>query len=147
MPSTVRLTQSELLTVTRRREGPGEERHRWIDSWRSRDNGASWEFLGAAVDDVGEGNPPSLIRLRDGRLCVTYGVRKPPYDMRARFSSDGGATWSEPFVLRTGGGGRDLGYPRTLQRPDGHLVTVYYFTPGDSPYRQIIATIWDPGSV
>ena len=146
MPSTVRLSETELLTVTRRREGPGEVRHRWIDSWRSRDDGASWEPVGAAVDDLGEGNPPSLIHLRDGRLCLTYGVRKPPYEIRAKLSNDDGETWSQPIVLRTGGGGRDLGYPRTLERPDGKIVTVYYFTPGDSPFRQIIATIWDPGT-
>ena len=144
MPSTVRLSESELLTTTRRREGPGETRRRWIDSWRSVDNGKSWKPLGAAVNDVGEGNPPSLIQLRDGRLCITYGDRKPPYEIRARLSNDKGATWGEPIVLRTEGGGRDIGYPRTLQRPDGKVVTVYYFTPGDSPFRQIIATIWDP---
>ena len=81
--------------------------------------------------DLGEGNPPSMIRLQDGRLCLTYGVRKAPWEMRAQFSSDAGHTWSEPFVLQTGGGGRDLGYPRTLQRPDGKIVTTYYFqTPG-----------------
>ncbi|MCA9248666.1 MAG: exo-alpha-sialidase, partial [Planctomycetales bacterium] len=61
------------------------------------------------------------------------------------FSSDEGQTWSAPFVLQTNGGGRDLGYPRTLQRPDGKIVTLYYFYPNDNPYRRIIATIWDPG--
>ena len=49
-------------------------------------------------------------------------------------------------LVSSGGGGRDMGYPRTLERPDGKVVTVYYFQPGDSPYRRIIATIWDPGS-
>lgn len=146
MPSTVRLSPSHLVMNTRRREGPGEAKSRWIDTWRSRDNGLSWEFLNKAVADVGEGNPPSLIRLRDGRLCLTYGVRQAPFEMQARFSRDDGETWSEPFVLKTGGGGRDMGYPRTLERPDGKVVTLYYFQPVDSPYRRIIATIWDPGS-
>jgi hypothetical protein len=49
-------------------------------------------------------------------------------------------------VLKTGGGGTDLGYTRTLERPDGKIVTLYYFQPVDPPYRQIIATIWDPGT-
>ena len=87
-----------------------------------------------------------MIKLRDGRLCVTYGIRKAPFEMQAKFSSDDGKTWSDPFVLKTGGGGRDIGYPRTLQRPDGKLVTLYYFTPHDNPHRRIIATIWAPGS-
>lgn len=145
MPSTVRLSATRLLTTTRRREGPDEARHRWIDTWRSDDDGASWKLLGAAVEELGEGNPPALIRLRDGRICVTYGVRKPPHQICARISSDDGETWSEPIVLRTGGGGRDLGYPRTAQRPDGKIVTIYYFTPAESPFRQIIGTLWDPG--
>ncbi len=147
MPSTVRLSPEHLLMTTRRREGPNEPRRRWIDTWQSRDNGGSWQFMNDAVADVGEGNPPSMIALRDGRLCLTYGVRKAPFDVRAVFSSDEGRTWSEPFVLQTGGGGRDLGYPRTLQRPDGKVVTVYYYYPSDSPYRRILATIWDAGGV
>lgn len=146
MPSTVRLSLTDLVMARRRREGPGDEKHRWIDTWASDDNGRSWRFLGDAVDDLGEGNPPAMLKLADGRLCLTYGVRKSPYEMHAKFSSDRGKTWGEPFVLQTGGGGRDLGYPRTLQRGDGKLVTVYYFQPGDSPYRRIIATIWDAGS-
>lgn len=145
MPSTVRLGPEHLLMTRRCREGEGEARHRWIDTWRSRDNGESWEFVNDAVADVGEGNPPSMIKLADGRLCLTYGVREAPFEMQAKFSSDEGQTWSAPFVLQTNGGGRDLGYPRTLQRPDGKIVTLYYFYPNDNPYRRIIATILDPG--
>jgi len=146
MPSTVRLSASELFMTTRRREGPGDERRRWIDAWRSLDNGRSWQFVGEPVKDVGEGNPPSMIQLADGRICLTYGVRKAPFEIQARLSSDRGKSWSEPLVLQTDGGGRDLGYPRTLQRPDGKILTLYYFYPKGSPHRRIIATIWDAGS-
>jgi hypothetical protein len=146
MPSTVRLSSSKLVMTTRRREGFGEKHRRWIDTWRSSDNGESWSFANNAVDDVGEGNPPSMIKLRDGRLCLTYGVRKPPFEMQAKFSSDSGKTWSKPVVLQTNGGGRDMGYPRTLQRPDGKIITLYYFYPSDSPFRRIQATIWDGGT-
>ncbi len=146
MPSTVRISSSHLVMTTRRREGPGQRKHRWIDTWQSHNNGQDWTFVNRAVDDVGEGNPPSMIRLQDGRLCLTYGVRKAPFEMQAKFSTDDGASWSKPFVLITGGGGRDMGYPRTLQRPDGRCVTVYYFHTADDPYRRIVATIWDCGS-
>lgn len=146
MPSTVRLSPTDLVMTTRRREGPGEKHHRWIDTWESKDNGKSWTFLNNAVEDVGEGNPPAMLKLQDGRLCVTYGDRKPPFEMCAKFSSDGGHTWSEPFIIDTNGGGRDLGYSRTVQRPDGKLVTTYYIHYPDSPYRKIIAAIWDCGS-
>ncbi|MBX3412265.1 MAG: exo-alpha-sialidase [Pirellulales bacterium] len=146
MPSTVRLSPEKLVLATRRRAAEDEPKHRWIDLWKSDDNGQSWQALGDAVDDLGEGNPPAMIRLADGRLCLTYGVRKAPYEIQAKFSRDEGLTWSAPFVLQTGGGGRDLGYPRTLQRPDGKVVTLYYFYPQESPFRRIMATIWDPGS-
>ncbi|MCA9076526.1 MAG: exo-alpha-sialidase [Planctomycetaceae bacterium] len=146
MPSTVRLSPEHLLMTTRRREGPGDEKHRWIDTWESHDNGESWESLGNAVQDVGEGNPPSMIQLQDGRICITYGDRKAPFEMAAKFSSDEGKSWSKPFILLTDTGGRDLGYPRTLQREDGKIITTYYYTPKDSPYRRVNATIWDPGT-
>ncbi len=146
MPSTVRLSKSHLVMTTRRREGEGENHHRWIDTWESHDNGQSWNFVGDAVADVGEGNPPSMIRLKDDRLCLTYGDRKAPFEMKAQFSSDDGHSWSDPFVIATGGGGRDIGYPRSLQRPDGKVVTLYYYYTPENVYRRIVATIWDPGT-
>jgi hypothetical protein len=39
----------------------------------------------------------------------------------------------------------DLGYPRTVQRSDGKIVTVYYFNEAANKERYIAATIWDPG--
>ena len=98
-----------------------------------------------AVPDTGEGNPASLIRLRDGRVCLTYGYRAKPFGIRARLSRDDGRTWGPEFALRSDGGGRDVGYPRSVQRTDGKVVTVYYFhdTPGGDRY--VAATVWDPG--
>src|SRR5262249_18404938 len=71
MPATVRLGPDELLSAVRRHEGP----KRWIETYRSRDNGQSWHPDSVPAPDLGEGNPPSLIRLADGRLCLTYGYR------------------------------------------------------------------------
>jgi predicted neuraminidase len=142
MPATVRLSDTDLLSTVRCREGDSS----WIDAYVTRDNGASWEYLNRPEPDCGEGNPPALIKLRDGRLCLTYGVRKPPFSMEARLSSDDGKSWSEPVVLRDDGAGRDIGYPRTVQRPDGKVVTIYYFYDETDPDRTIQATIWDPGT-
>ena len=66
--------------------------------------------------------------------------------MNAKFSQDEGKTWSEPVTLVAETGGRDMGYPKTLQRPDGKIVTTYYCYFKDSPYRKVMATIWDPGT-
>jgi hypothetical protein len=144
MPSTLRLGPGELLTAIRRLE-TGNNKRSWIETWMSIDNGASWSPLNEPVPDTGEGNPPSLIKLADGRLCLTYGVRAKPYGIYARLSSDKGKTWAAPLTLRADGGGRDIGYPRSVQRPDGKVVTVYYFWDKvTGPDRYIAATIWAP---
>jgi hypothetical protein len=85
-----------------------------------------------------------MIRLRDGRLCLTYGYRDAPFKMCARLSGDEGATWGEEIVLRADGGNHDVGYPRTVQRADGRVVTVYYFNNHADGERYIAATIWAP---
>ncbi|MCB0687739.1 MAG: exo-alpha-sialidase [Saprospiraceae bacterium] len=140
MPSTVRLSDSTYITTLRRRE----DDHRWIDAWRSDDAGLNWQILDPPVDNLGEGNPPCLIKLKDGRLCLTYGVRAEPYRIASKFSSDEGKHWSEEKVLRADGAGRDIGYVRSVQRPDGKIVTTYYFQDHNRPERYIAATIWQP---
>jgi Neuraminidase (sialidase) len=67
-----------------------------------------------------------LARLSDGRLLLTYGNRvKDQYGILAKVSSDEGNTWSAPIrlakTLDT-----DCGYPSTVQRSDGRIVTAYY---------------------
>ncbi|MFO0947492.1 MAG: sialidase family protein [Planctomycetota bacterium] len=140
MPSTVRLNPSTLVTTLRVHGSTVKT----IDAWRSRDDGKTWEFLSQPVADTGSGNPPSLIKLVDGRLCLTYGYRKAPYGIHATLSSDEGKTWTKPIVLRNKGGGRDIGYPRSAQRPDGKVVVVYYFHDTPTSERYIAATLWDP---
>ena len=64
------------------------------------------------------GRRPSLPDLRPS--CRAFSIR-------ARLSSDRGHRGTSEIILRDDGGGRDLGYPRSVQRPDGKVVTVYYF--------------------
>lgn len=142
MPASARLSDSDIIVVVRRRKGP----KRWLSAYLSQDNARSWEYLNDPVADLGEGNPASLIKLRDRRLCLAYGVRAEPYRICAKLSSDGGRTWGDEIVLRDDGAGRDMGYTRSVQRPDGKIVTVYYFNDGKTgPERYIAATIWEPG--
>ena len=136
MPSSVRVGPADIVTAIRRR--------RWIDIYRSTDNGESWRFVNQPMIDIGS-NPPSMVRLDDGRLVLTYGYRLPPFGIRAKISKDNGNTWGPEIILRQDGGGGDLGYPRTVKRPDGRLVTVYYFNEDEHKERYIAATIWDPG--
>lgn len=144
MPSSVRLSSTRILTTLRRKEG---DLH-WIDAWVTDDDAATWRFLNRPAPSTGGsvGNPPSLIKLKDGRLSLIYGYRSAPYGVRARLSSDQGLTWSDETVLRNDGGCWDLGYVRSTQRPDGKIVAVYYFNDAPDRERYIAATIWDPGS-
>jgi hypothetical protein len=143
MPSSVRLSLTRILTALRRKEGA----QNWIETYASDDAGSSWTYLNRPAPSTGahSGNPPSMIRLRDGRLALTYGYRAAPYGVRVRLSADNGSSWGEEKILRADGGGWDLGYPRTVQRPDGRVVAIYYFNDSLDEERYIAATIWDPG--
>jgi hypothetical protein len=142
MPSTVRLGSGGLLSAVRHREGDRS----WIDVYFSSDDGMNWEKRSTPAPDTGEGNPAAMLRLRDGQICITYGVRKAPFGMFVRLSRDEGRTWGDQIVLRDDGGGRDLGYPRSIQRDDGKVVTVYYYYHDHKEPRYIAATIWDPAT-
>lgn len=145
MPSTVVLGDGAWLTSIRVKDPAGN----WIDAWRSADRGAHWQPAGRPVPDAGgsSGNPPHLIRVRDGRLCLTYGYRSPPFGIRARLSSDDGLTWEPEIVLRADAVTHDLGYPRSFERSDGRVVTVYYYNEGRHSERYIAATTWTPVSL
>ncbi len=141
MPASVRITKSRILVAVRRREA-GKN---WIDLYGSEDNGRTWGYVNRPVSNTGYGgNPPTLTKLFDGRLCLTYGYRDPPYGMRAKLSKTDGESWGKEIILRDDGGNHDLGYPRTVQRADGRIVTVYYYNDHPEGERYIAATIWKP---
>jgi len=72
------------------------------------------------------GLPSHLLRLRDGRLLMSYGYRRAPFGNQARISSDHGGTWSEPIVISDDGAGGDLGYPATVELDNRQFLTVWY---------------------
>ena len=147
MPASVRLDTQTIVTAIRciAADRDFESAASWIDLYESTDNGSTWHYLGRPAPDTGSGgNPPAMIRLRDGRLCLTYGYRAAPFGIHARLSEDGGKTWGSVIHLRDDGGCSDLGYPRTIQRSDGTLVTVYYFNDHPATERYIAATLWQP---
>jgi hypothetical protein len=155
MSSTVRISVNHLITAMRRRYDPPLEQKKtlpknYITVHESRDNGKTWNYLNKIAETdrgIRNGNPPSLVRLRDGRLCVTYGYRNIPYSIRARISSDNGQTWSKEILLRDDGRKFDIGYTQSIIRDDGKIVTVYYFTTENIKEMHIAATIWDADDV
>ena len=147
MPAGLQLPDGRLLCARRCRAGATGLT--WIDLFASDDAGGSWRFLARPVDfhELGHsGNPPCLLRLRDGRLALLYGNRDAPPAICARLSPDAGASWSGEIVLRGGGANWDLGYVRAIQRDDGAVVAAYYFNdrPDGDGERFIEATIWQP---
>lgn len=82
------------------------------------------------------GLPSYLMRLRDGRLLMTYGYRRMPRGNHARVSDDNGKTWSEPIIISDDGRG-DIGYPSTVELPNGELLTLWYESqyPGTLPAK------------
>ncbi len=147
MPSSLRLSHNELLTVIRTRTG---DRQDLLTSFYSKDNGKTWEKLKNPVSDTGRsGSPPSLVKLKDGRLALGY-IYRSSFGSRVnvRFSSDNGKSWSDEIILRSGDGATwDVGYPRMVQRLDDKLVMIYYWNnenkEGAKPYRYIAYTIFD----
>ena len=155
MPSTVEVAKGHLISALRRRlDPPKGEKYalatNWIDVVESTDNGQSWHFLHkiAETDNgIRNGNPPSLVRARDGILAVIYGVRAVPYGIRARVSRDNGKTWSREIILRDDAATWDIGYVKSVAGPDGKVVSVFYYSTDDMPERHIEAVIWDPAEI
>lgn len=105
----------------------------------SRDGGYSWSEPHA----IGVwGLPSHLLRLNDGRLLMSYGHRRKPFGNQARLSDNNGASWSEPVTISDDGIGGDLGYPSTVQLPDGSLISVWYEVQGDSPFAVLRQAHW-----
>ncbi|MBX3000312.1 MAG: exo-alpha-sialidase [Caldilineaceae bacterium] len=124
-----------------------QKRQRGLTAWmyqtHSWDNGLTWD-LPTRTEIYG--HPPNLIQLQDGRILCSYGYRRDPFGVRACFSHDGGQTWDmeNEIVLRADGGGFDLGYPSSIQLPDGRILTSYYFHTSENRLRRIEATLWRP---
>lgn len=70
--------------------------------------------------------PPHLMQTTDGTLVLSYGYRNAPYNIRAIVSKDNGESWSNEIELTSGGVDWDFGYPSTIERGNGELLTVYY---------------------
>jgi hypothetical protein len=92
---------------------------------RSDDCGATW----GKPTPVTERNEINghLMRLQDGRLLLSYGVRvSGRRGVCAKLSNDDGITWGEPLRLAHTIGDADCGYPSSVQRSDGKIVTAWY---------------------
>jgi sialidase-1 len=126
---------------------------RVIAQIRNHNAAAHYETLQTESDDGGRtwsephsisvwGYPSHLLRLRDGRLLMSYGHRRAPIGNQARLSSDEGYTWSEPLLISTDGTSTDIGYPSTVELGDGSLLTVWYEKMQDRKVSVLRQTRW-----
>ena len=71
-------------------------------------------------------------------LCV-YGYRRIPFGIRACLSHDEGKTWDiqNELILRKDGVDRDVGYPTSVQLPDGKILTSWYLCEADRTTTQV----------
>ena len=114
-------TEEGTIVTHIRNHNPRNERE--ILQSESRDGGRSW----SVPRPTGVwGFPSHLLRLRDGRLVMTYGHRRQPLGIQARVSTDHGKTWSDPIFLWRDATSSDIGYPSTVELDDGSLLTVWY---------------------
>jgi hypothetical protein len=70
--------------------------------------------------------PGELEQLADGTILLSRGKRgAPPKGVEVLFSGDAGRTWTEAFRLLDTKA-NDFGYPSSIQRQDGMVVTAFY---------------------
>ena len=117
--------------------------HEHLHAVRSDDDGATWQDAGALTKE-GE-IPAHVLRLADGRLAITFGDRRHErLGVTGGLSVDEAATWQTPFRL-VEIPPTDCGYPSSVQRPDGMVVTAYYANGSplyDGYYMGVV--IWRP---
>lgn len=113
------------------------------DLYRSDDDGRTWTL---AVEKIGDAahHPADLLRLADGRLLFSCGVRtKGKCGVAVRLSGDDGASWGPVLTLVDDCNSGDCGYPASVQLNDGTMVTAFYArgTPQYDGY-QFATVLW-----
>lgn len=132
----VEASDGTLLTHIRNHNSPNE---RETLQSESTDGGRTW----SVPHSIGVwGLPSHLLRLRDGRLLMSYGHRRKPFGNLVRVSDDNGRSWNEPVTISDDAKSGDMGYPSTVECDDGTLVTVWYELLAASPFAQLRQARW-----
>ena len=102
----------------------GPEYKDCMELFRSNDDAKTWPVHSPLTGELR--HPANFLRLEDGRILLSYTNRTKEKGMgvEAATSSDEGKTWSAPIRLIDFE--LDGGYPSSLQRRDGQIVTAYY---------------------
>jgi hypothetical protein len=114
---------------------------------RSSDRGRSWSAPEALTRE--QEIPADLVELPDGRIVLCHGERNPPMGVQAMVSSDGGRTFNrrDKLALAWRAPHRDTGYPTSVLRKDGQVLTLYYQMDDPATHPQSAkckAVVWRP---
>lgn len=92
----------------------------------SADGGQTWSEPETLLD--GRRLPADVIRLKSGRLLMTFGRRVLPYGVEAVLSGDeaGQWDWRTNALLEWNSTNTDCGYPSSVEWDDGTIVTLSY---------------------
>jgi len=145
-PHTIVLPDGKILVHIRvQTPYSGEHVTPYFTLWQteSTDGGITFTSPSRISNDDQLGAPPHLLRLSDGTLICTFGLRVSPFGIRVIISRDGGKTWSAPFTLYDNCGiSLDLGYPASVELKDGSILTVFYAHPEPGAPAEILQVIW-----
>ncbi len=108
------------------RGGTGVEKKDFMELYASKDDGRTWVSKRQLTGFQRVNG--HLLKLSDGKVVFCYGDRASDpgqKGLEAMISVDSGESWSEPVRL-IDWNGLDGGYPSSVQRADGQIVTAYY---------------------
>ncbi len=112
----------EWIAISRMTNVNEEGRGQQMRQSRSLDDGKTWSDEGVITKALH--HPANLIRLNNGDLLLTYSDRI-GCRILAHTSSDKGKNWDAPMLVYASWIG-DGGYPSSVQRTDGKIVTAFY---------------------
>ncbi|OQA84014.1 MAG: hypothetical protein BWY31_02635 [Lentisphaerae bacterium ADurb.Bin242] len=134
-PHAVELENGNILAMIRTQNDSIFELRQSI----SCDGGKTW----SNPRKIANGAPPHLLRHSSGIIICSYGYRSPGYGQRVMFSKDEGENWDIDWIIRDDGTDWDLGYPSSVEKKDGSVLTVYYqASEKDNPITGILASAW-----
>jgi hypothetical protein len=113
--SVLRLSATDYLAVGR---GTSNQ----IYQMNSTDGGNTWTGPTTLFDGVS----PNLLKLQNGDVLLCVGDRTGVQGVRCHLSANNGASWSSGTLIFNRYSAGNIGYPATIQFPNGNLFATYY---------------------
>ncbi len=137
-PHTIALKSGRIITLIRKQIDGGLT----LFQSESADGGRTWTMPHSIGLGSRSGAPAHVIE-KDGLLIAVYGHRvEGEYQVRAAFSKDEGATWESDHVLTNlTDRDADFGYPASVLRKDGSILTVYYAADDEAKSGRVLFEI------